>query len=102
MLTETKEIPAKEQILNYEIVHVLQQKLNGKWRAEVQTNVTDKDGTIVETIVQKYEDENYNGWWSTYNSGKVLVENLVAEKNIDAVIPADIENDFINQTNNNE
>lgn len=84
------------QTQNYEIVNILQQKIDGQWRAEIQSVVLDDNGNIIDTVLQEYSGESYNNWFRDYNSGSFLVQNLITDENLNIAVPPNIEDEFIN------
>lgn len=85
--------------LTYEIAHILIQKLNGEWSADVQTTVKDQNGNFVESLVNTYTGNNYNTWWDNFNSGRFVIEEIISKNSLNAIIPPTIEEDFINPVN---
>lgn len=86
---ETKEI-----ILNYDLAHVLIQKIDGKLKADVQLTVTDQDGNFVESLVTTYEGEDYNKWWADFNGWKDVLQVIPVFEELQ--IPDNIEEQFLN------
>lgn len=85
-----------ELTYNYDVTNIVQQKINGKWQADVQYSVYDQDNNFIESILLSYTGEEYNQWFDNYNSGKFLLEELIVKKQLNADIPLGIEQEFIN------
>lgn len=74
--------------------HVIVEKVNGKLEARVAFNVLDQDDNIVKSELLIYAGEDFNTFWSNFNSGKFLYEELV--KGSDIEVPAEVEDEFLN------
>lgn len=96
MIQGKKEI--KEITLNYDLAHILIQKIDGKLKANVQLSVTDQEGNFIESLVTTYEGEEYNTWWDNFNSWNEVLAPILTPKSI--VIPETIEEEFVNISEN--
>lgn len=64
--------------------------------ADVYFDIKDENGTIVATERMVYTGENYNTFWSNFNSGQFLYEELVSKKSIQLTLTNAVEADFLN------
>lgn len=83
----------KEITLNYDIAHILIQKINKELKADVQLTVTDQDGNFIESLVTTYTGEEYNQWWNNFNSWKDVLQPILPK---DVNIDETIEEAFVN------
>ena len=86
----------KEVTLNYDLAHILIQKIDGKLKADVQLSVTDQDGNFIESLVTIYEGEGYNTWWNNFNSWNEVLTPVLPES---VKLPENIEEEFVNEIN---
>lgn len=91
----TGEKQTKEIILSYDLAHVLIQKTDNGLKADVQLTVTDQDGNFIESLVTTYEGENYNKWWSDFNSWNDVLSPILELKSVN--VPENIEEIFVNE-----
>lgn len=101
-MIQSQETTIIERIYSYEIAHILQQRINNQWIAQVQYSVFDQFGNQKKSIVLTYEGEEYNNWFKNYNSGEFIIQELLDKKEIKAEIPKDIEENFVNKIQKTE
>ena len=63
--------------------------------ARITFTISDNNGTIVKDETLTYTGIAFNEFWSNFNSGKYLYEELTKNE-IDVTVSDDVESDFIN------
>lgn len=69
---------------------------NGQLVATISFIVNDENGKRIDTKVLTYSGEEFNTFWSDFNSGKYLYEQLVEKQELDVTVPSSIEESFEN------
>ena len=64
--------------------------------ATVKFDVIGDNGKVVQTKTLTYKPSEFNAFWTDFNSGKFLYEELVEKQNLDVVVPNSVEQDFVN------
>jgi len=65
-------------------------------QATVIFNVKNENGLIVDIASIKYTGNDYNTFWTNFNSGQFLYEEFVSKKSIQVQITNAVESDFLN------
>ena len=65
--------------------------------AKVTFFVKNEKNKIVETIQKTYKKSEYNAWWTDFNSGKFLYEEIVKDYYPNKTVPDTIEQEFVNK-----
>lgn len=92
-------VVASEQNYSFKSVTILKEKkLLGtvELKAIVAFDIIDQNGKVVSSHVIKYTGSDYNTFWTNFNSGKFLYEQLVLDRDLDIEVDNSIENDFLN------
>lgn len=101
-IESTKEIVlAESQTISFRDLHI-HRTVTGELTAETVFDVLDQNGVLVSTYRHRYEGEEYNTWWASFNNGKYLYQEINTAQNLDADVADETEDDFINVINEEE
>lgn len=85
----------------WEIIGIRQSTdTKGIWSASVTWHCVDSEGNIIDRKEIEYYGEAYNEFWEKYVNGAYLFSELIKTLGITATIPEDIEDSFVNKTEN--
>ena len=86
---------ATSQTVNFRDLHV-HKDADGLLTAEIGFDVLDENGKRVKSYQRRYEGEEYNTWWDSFNNGKFLYQEINTTEGLGADVSDDTEDDFIN------
>lgn len=74
-------------------------KVDGSLMAIVTFDVIGDSELTVSEMKLIYRGEEFNTFWANFNSGKFLYDELKLQKELEATVTNEVENDFINIIN---
>jgi hypothetical protein len=89
------------EVKNYKVIQARLNWYNGKGQAEVMYGVFDEDGKRIsgQEKTLTYTGAEFNTWWAAFNNGSFLDEELLNHLEIEATLPHDNENYYLNAEN---
>lgn len=93
-LNEPKIIATTQKIVFQSIL--IHRDTAGQLNAQVTFNVLDENGNLVSNEQLRYSGEEFNQFWSDFNSGTYLYQTLAQQKSINPPENNSMEDDFIN------
>lgn len=90
-------IVAQEQIIKFDECHITG-GARGDLRALVSFVVENENGERIDNLYIEYSGSDYNQFWTDFNSGKFLFDELVKEKGLEVDVPNEVEQEFLNET----
>lgn len=95
MALEINEPKVVAQSQKYSFESVTIRKINTKLSAILTFGVYDESNKRIDTVTKLYTDDEFNEFWTNFNSGKFLYEELVRKEALSVTVPDSTEDDFI-------
>lgn len=92
-------IIANEQNIKFENILIQKDKnREGSYDliAIIKFGVWNENNERIDEKIIVYSGEDYNTFWSNFNTGKFLYDELKVKENLNVDIPLEVENDFVN------
>jgi hypothetical protein len=79
-----------------ECTSIILNKNEKGWCAEINFSILNEEGQQIGKKSIEYKEEEFNNFWSNFNSGKYLYDELINKNNLQINSSEELEHDFEN------